>query len=298
MMTKITAEELKTILENHEHWLKRDCAGWEKMRADLVEADLEGIDLRYADLHGANLTGANLTGANLTGANLSYSNLSDATLTVAILDGADLRFADMQFAWLYGAALHKADMLCATLYRATLSYATLAEAMLHKANVSLANLHCADLCEADLSCAHLYGSNLCGSNLDKAVLTNANILNANFLMAKNVPYIPMACPEEGSFIGWKKANGKIVCLEIPEDAKRSSATSRKCRCNKSKVLSITYINGDSCELKEVASDYDSSFLYKIGETVTVDNFDENRWNTCSKGIHFFINRMEAVQYNG
>lgn len=28
----------------------------------------------------------------------------------------------------------------------------------------------------------------------------------------------------------------------------------------------------------------------------VDNFDENRWNECAAGIHFFITREEAVRY--
>lgn len=43
----MTKEELKKIIDNHQHWLKRDCDGWETMRADL-----HGADLRYADLHG------------------------------------------------------------------------------------------------------------------------------------------------------------------------------------------------------------------------------------------------------
>ncbi|MCE5225751.1 MAG: DUF5758 domain-containing protein [Porphyromonadaceae bacterium] len=30
--------------------------------------------------------------------------------------------------------------------------------------------------------------------------------------------------------------------------------------------------------------------------VKVDDFDENRWNECSSGIHFFIAREMAVQY--
>ena len=52
-----TEEELKKILENHQHWLKEDCDGW--------------------DLVGANLKGANLKGANLGGANLERANLDE-----------------------------------------------------------------------------------------------------------------------------------------------------------------------------------------------------------------------------
>ncbi|MBQ6482732.1 MAG: pentapeptide repeat-containing protein [Anaerolineaceae bacterium] len=155
-----------------------------------------------------------------------------------------------------------------------------------RANLYEANLRGADLSEANLSGADLRGADLRGANLRRA----------NLYRAKNIPYIPYACPDFGAFIGWKKASGHIVCLEIQENAKRLSATGRKCRCNKAKVLSITNLDGTECDLTEVASDYDNSFVYRIGEMVTVKDFDEDRWNECSTGIHFFICRQEAVEY--
>ena len=85
-------------------------------------------------------------------------------------------------------------------------------------------------------------------------------------------------------------------LEIPEDAKRLSATGRKCRCDKAKVLEIQNIDGTASGLTEIESDHDSNFIYRVGEIVSVDDFDEDRWNECSTGIHFFINRQEAVNY--
>ena len=98
------------------------------------------------------------------------------------------------------------------------------------------------------------------------------------------------------FISFKKASGYIVVLEIPEDAKRLSATGRKCRCNKAKVLEIQNIDGTKANVTKVASNYDSNFVYEVGKTVSVDNFCEDRWDECSPGIHFFINRQEAVNY--
>jgi hypothetical protein len=97
-------------------------------------------------------------------------------------------------------------------------------------------------------------------------------------------------------VAWKKADGMIIKLLVTEDAKRSSATTLKCRCSKAKVLAIENIDGSESELKEVASSYDSDFVYRIGETVEVDNFDDDRWNECSTGIHFFIAREMAVKY--
>ena len=129
-----------------------------------------------------------------------------------------------------------------------------------------------------------------------ANLRGANLCDANLRDAKNVPFVPYACPDFGIFIGFKKASGHIVVLEIPEDAKRLSATGRKCRCDKAKVLSIQNIDGTEADIKKVTSDYDLKFVYKVGDIVKVDDFDEDRWNECSTGIHFFINRQEAVEY--
>lgn len=107
---------------------------------------------------------------------------------------------------------------------------------------------------------------------------------------------PMICPEKGPFIGFKKANRYIIELEITEDALRSSATTRKCRCSEAKVISITNIDGTSCDVKSVSSTRDLNFIYTVGSTVKVNDFDMDRWNECTTGIHFFITREEAVNY--
>ena len=178
--------------------------------------------------------------------------------------------------------------------RANLSYADLSCVDLSYADLSRADLSYADLSCADLSCANLSYANLSYADLSCADLSCANLSCANLSCAKNIPFIPYACPDFGAFIGYKKAQGLIVELEILSDAKRVSATGRKCRCDKAKVLSIQNIDGTPSVKTSVASDRDSNFIYKVGEIVTVDDFDENRWNECSTGIHFFINRQEAV----
>ena len=183
---------------------------------------------------------------------------------------------------LYGANLYGADLRWANLYGADLSVADLSEANLYGANLREANLY-----GADLRRANLYGADLRRADLSEADLRGA----------KNVPYIPYSCPDFGMFIGYKKAQGGyIVELEIPEDAKRLSATTRKCRCNKAKVLRILNADRTIADITEVKSSYDNSFIYKVGEVVSVDNFDEDRWSECSTGIHFFINFQEAVNY--
>ena len=171
-----------------------------------------------------------------------------------------------------------------------------------------ANLRGADLRGADLSGADLRGADLSGADLSGADLYRADLGGADLREAKNVPFIPLACPDTGAFVGFKKARlysldetkiqDVIVELEIPADARRSSATERKCRCDKAKVLSITTLDGVAvgADAGTVHSSYDKLFEYRVGEIVTEPNFCEDRWKECAPGIHFFINRQEAVEY--
>ena len=221
-----------------------------------LNEDCEDWETMMADFSSCDLRDVNLHGANLSYANLSYVNLSYADLSGVNLSGADLSGANLSYA-----------------------------------NLSYVNLHGANLSGADLS-----GANLHGANLSYANLSYVNLSYADLSDAKEVPYIPMVCPEEGDFIGWKKAGNKIVKLRIPEDALRSSATTRKCRCNKAEVIEIYNIDGTITDERIVSSSYDSSFTYEVGKTVEVQDFDTNRWNECTRGIHFFINRQEAINY--
>lgn len=85
-------------------------------------------------------------------------------------------------------------------------------------------------------------------------------------------------------------------LKIPCDAIRLSATTRQCRYDKAIILEIQELDGSVSDKTEAASDYDDTFVYRVGELVSVDNFDDDRWNECSASIHFFINRQETVDY--
>lgn len=125
----------------------------------------------------------------------------------------------------------------------------------------------------------------------------ANLRGADLEISLVNKFFPLCCPEHGSFIAWKKSRDNyIVKLEVTENAKRSSAFGRKCRCSEAKVLAIETIDGRDAGVKEVRSDYDYNFVYRVGETVSVDNFYDDRRNECAAGIHFFITRQEAVDY--
>lgn len=227
------------------------------------------LDYHSMWLEGKGGVRADLSGTKLRSKNLSHTDLRDADLRGADLYRAELRLAD----------LRGADLRCADL-----SYTDLQRVDLNGANLEGADLRGADLSYTDLSNANLKGAVLRGADL------------------KNTIGLPtMACPETGSFIGYKKAIStvdpelRIVTLEIPADAKRSSATTRKCRCSKAKVLSIEKCDGSKC-LPVARSRFDPSTYYRVGETVEVSDFNEDRWAICSTGIHFFMTKQEAIEY--
>ena len=225
--------------------------------------DSDGELGERADLRGAYLMGTNLTGSNLAGAYLTGSNLTCADLRGADLKGADLEGSDLTGAILIGA------------------------------NLIRVNLRGSDLTGADLGIANLIDADLRGANLRGADLIDTNLIGIK--VNEHTLGYHLVCPEEGSFIGFKKCrNNTIVELLIPEDVKRSSATTRKCRASKAIVLDITNENGE--QIDSAVSIHDSNFIYNIGETVEVECFDDNRWKECSTGIHFFITRGEAEDY--
>ena len=200
--------------------------------------------------------------------------------------------------WLEGeggkrASLRYAELSCADLTHADLRYAYLSCADLSGADLRYANLSGADLAYAELTHADLTHANLSGADLTGANLTGAYLSYADLsgvVYNESTAFFALQCPEEGAFIGWKKCReGVIVKLLIPEDAKRSSSTSRKCRASKAVVLEV--IGAETA-----ISEYDINCVYEKGKTLVVNCFDDNRWNACSNGIHFFLTRKEAENY--
>ena len=181
-----------------------------------------------------------------------------------------------------------------------MSYADLHGADMSYADISHVNLHGADLRGAIMVGTSLWDADLTGADL-RGICVRKTGIYTNLIDVKidnntKMPDIPMECPETGAFIGYKKAHGYIVVLEIPADAKRSSAMTVKCRCDKAKVIAIQNIDGTDAYVDQVPADYDRGFVYKVGEIVSVSDFDECRWCDITRGIHFFMTRETAAKY--
>jgi len=266
-MTETFKFTIKSINDETLYIAKVDAKYKEASRSVIL-----GRAVRAAYLRGADLTGANLTGADLTGAGLWGAGLRDANLTVAYLLGVNLRGAYLQ-----GADLRSAD---------------LRDANLTGAYLRGVNLTGADLRDADLRGAYLRGAGLWDANLTGASLRGADLRGAYLRGARgaSLAQARTSILPDGDLIGWKKAGGVLVKLRIPADAKRSNATGRKCRAEYAEVLETIG------EAVGITTKYGPTTEYKVGETVRANKWDENSWNECSHGIHFFITRKEAEAF--
>jgi uncharacterized protein YjbI with pentapeptide repeats len=177
----------------------------------------------------------------------------------------------------------------ANLSGADLNGADLSEAYLSGANLSYANLSGAYLIGADLSEANLSYANLSGANLRGADLSDCIGLGQQVVAG------------EGVLIGYKKVEREgisyILKLVIPKSAQRVNAIgSRKCRCDKAKVLAAFNLDGTSTTQEVFNSQYDPSFIYRVGEEIKEPDYNPSDRIECAEGIHFFITFSEAKEY--
>lgn len=230
------------------------------------------------DLHQLWIAGSeNGVRMNISNQDFSYWDLSELNLQFAILTHNRFRATNFK--------------------SSNLSGADLSNCILYGSDFRLANLYGArlngnDFFNVDLRNADMRYAEINGSNFRDARTNDTNIENVRINTFTNG--YPLACPEKGAFTAYKRAQGYIIELLVPENAQRSSAFGRKCRCDRAEVVSITKRDGAPADVNSLHSDYDENFIYTIGEMASVEDFDTNRWHECSQGIHFFITREEAL----
>lgn len=205
----------------------------------------------------------------------------------------------------HGGVVNNRDLSWQDLRNADFSHISDRNLKLVGADISGANFSHANLKGSDMRKCIARGTDFTGAILDDTLATGAEFTNCDFSRASFVGaqltdtahdrYVPMVCPAEGSFIGYKKAGGHIVKLYIPDNAKRLSGSDRRCRTNLALVLSITTLDGEETGIQEVKSDI-GNMIYRVGQHVVVNEWDNNRFHDHVPGIWFFIDRMEAVLY--
>lgn len=258
MSREISYDEVKAIIAQHRVW--RESSAAEGCCADFSTLTLRDMDLSRVQLNDVTFIGTRFYNVNFNNSILCYANMREATF-----ENCNFENANMCGIQLSGTILNNVSF--------------------DRADLSIASFYCADILSANFKDARIEGT----------IFQSAHVVSAENL------YIPMACPSNGGFIGWKKALNDndmavIVKLLIPPDAKRSSGCTRKCRASKAEVIAIETLSGTNINQEKAHSWYNEDFEYKVGETLEIEDFDDNRYHQCAPGIHFFIDRQDAVDY--
>lgn len=200
------------------------------------------------------------------------------------LSGWDLSYMDFTLCIFKNVCFDGANMSNSVVENALFDHCSL-----RGVNFEHANLKSAAMRYNDLTAANIKGANLFAAVLEFAKLDD-------IVYDDETKWFKLHCPETGAFLGYKKCfNNRLVQLLIPADAKRTSATMNSCRCNKAKVLTIKSFDYQE-EFDEAWSLVDENFVYRKGQWVEVLDFNEDRWQDSTTGIHFWLTREEALAY--
>lgn len=201
---------------------------------------------------------------DLSGADLSNMDFTLSSFQNTVLDGADFENSSVENALFDGCSMKGTDF--------------------KNARMVTASFRRCDMRGCNIEDANLFG----------AVLEHADL--EGIVSNEGTKWFRLHCPEKGAFLGYKKCvNDRMVQLLIPADAKRTSATLPSCRCSKAKVLTIKSFDFTK-NFDEAWSLVDENFVYKKGEWVEVKDFNEDRWQDSTTGIHFWMSRAEAEAY--
>lgn len=271
--TQITLKRLKEIMASHAKWLDNKYGG---TRASFRDVTFEGL---FKNFDFSQVSFKNVKADYATFENCKFNNADFNNCYFKQANFDNCEFVDCETdndVSFYGAGFDKCNFNDAHLFEANFCEAYFDKCTFVKANLNSADFRNAELSECDLT-------DICYDELTAG--------------------IALACPEQGPFVAFKKAhlyNGDrcIVKLYVPAEAERSSATTRKCRVSKAKVVAVYKMEGGiyTPVQQNAYSNHTNSFVYKLGSTVSVKNFDKNRWNECSTGIHCFITKREAALY--
>lgn len=272
MMKQITpnTKKFKEIMASHARWIDNK-PGATRARFEDVKfsGNFTGFDFSYVKFK-------NVKADSIVFENCKFNSVNFESCCFRRADFNNCEFINCETEFcvnFYGASFDKCNFTGAQFSDAIFGDAYFYNCKFYQANLSNADFRNAELCDCDLT-AIRYDELTAG--------------------------IALACPEKGAFTAFKKAelyNGDncIVELQVPADALRSSATTRKCRVSKAKVIAVYRMDGTPVK-QNAYSMHANSFTYRIGKMVEVKKFDKDRWNECSTGIHCFITKKEAELY--
>lgn len=248
--------------------------------------------------------------------NISETRISESRLEVSNFDNSTISLLTIENCYCKRSSFREANIKDCNFRENIFENSTFADSMILRtsfidSNLSRSRFGDTKFVECLLNSANFYASDITSRTEFVDCKTN-----------RETRGLILACPAVGEFIAWKKVivevkkkisdensfieyknikTTALVQLLIPEDALRSSSTTTKCRANKAKVIGIEVLDPEvlkwtPMEEWDIHSDYDRSFKYHIGDELIIPNFDDNRWNECAPGIHFFMDKEDAKEY--
>jgi hypothetical protein len=211
-------------------------------------------------------------------------DLSMRTISDTDLGGWDL--SNINFS---GTSFLRVNLKGAKMDHTDVSKALFMECPMQEVLLTNSDASCAVFRGIDFTGADFSGSNFFCAALEGAILDGVKD-------DENTRFFRLPCPESGAFLGWKiGANRRLIRLLIPADARRTAATGYACRCDKAKVLSIRS-EDDTVSYDWASATVDDKFIYRTGEWVYPHDFNPYRWVEDAPGIHFFLERQQAIDY--
>lgn len=311
--TKIEMSELLQKLEEHKLWLENHEKG---KQADFSNISLSGMDLSGLDFSYTIMNGIHMWEGNLEGANLSHASIRDADILFVNLSCVNIEETDFSGSHISECTFNGCHGNNANFFSVHMNCCHFENAVLNNTNYLMA-----DVLDSCFDGSELTNAGFVDTDLDNTSFINTNLKDACFYGAKRTYwcdfkdsdmtgvsiydvdfdeknlegvkglYMPIFCPEEGSFIAWKKCReDKIVKLLIPEHAERKGNSRNTLRASEAVVLDIYDKNGDL--VNEATSFSDKEFKYIKGETVMPkdpDKAHQGDWD----GIYFVLSRGEA-----
>lgn len=128
---------------------------------------------------------------------------------------------------------------------------------------------------------------------------NAEIFNNTLEIEKldyQCPGIANVAPD-GAFIAYKLSRASVsgtallIKILIPDYAERVSCTDNSLKVSACEVISITDSTGNNVD--QATSFWNPKFVYTVGETVEAGNYDSNRWEKYTGGIHCWLSADSA-----
>lgn len=273
-----------------------------------IKISREEFDEKLKELHSFPKLGDHSTLENdLTFKNIDFSYWKFDSSYLHLLDFCTFIHCNFARSEWRGCKLYRTEFFDCNFFGANFLDSKISVCKLRKCSFTNSYFNYTNILASDLSYSTFLSAAFLDGILDSNILISTSFYsffsddmyflnNHNIEDAKGLDTIHSVCPETGGFIGWKRCqNNRVVKLYIPASAKRSSNIGRKCRCNKAFVLEIYDITTNKkCNIAQ--SIYDPNFKYKKFRMIKSKEFCENKWESCAQGIHFFMEKREAMEY--